>query len=321
MKTKTEAELLSWPECARLCKSVSVQPHTSVAFVWGQNDHVLRGFFHTTALPHLRRLRIENPTWQCGPGDLFIGLAERGRPLEEMIVTTSLDHARKRCVRFTVRFGDDGEPITEYEIPREPLLEGELDEAMMGLGLPRPTIKAQVLRHLAHLVGQKLSIARRAADLRGFHFGLVTPLPDGGDSGQLVLHLQCPWRIDGPRGIVTGRSDLWEPADPREELDFDAWDYEQGNLQDRRIGELLGTYAPGKRSYANESDGLVVEAVDADDFGGVVLSLSDGLRLVVFPSGSAGEDWRLFRPSSPGHVVVSGGKIDESLHASVLSGD
>jgi hypothetical protein len=137
----SDAIVLSWPECVRLCKSESPRPDTELAFVWGQNDHVLRRFFETTALPNLRRLRIESPTWQRGPGELFFGLAARGRPLERMIVTTSLDLARTRVVTFIVRFGRDGSPMSEYACPREPLQETELQAAAAGLGIPQPVVE------------------------------------------------------------------------------------------------------------------------------------------------------------------------------------
>src|SRR5262249_46865144 len=99
--------------CARLCKSQLPLPDTEIAFVWGQNDHVLRRFFQTTALPRLRRLHVESPAWQGGPGELFLGLAARGRPLEEMTVTTSLDLARTRRVTFTLRFDREGNAFSE----------------------------------------------------------------------------------------------------------------------------------------------------------------------------------------------------------------
>jgi len=140
--TDSETTFLSWPECALLCKSELPRPDTEIAFVWGQNDHVLRRFFETTALPNLRRLRIESPTWERGPGELFLGLAERGRPLEEMIVTTSLDLARTRLVTFKVLFAGDGNVISEYSFPRQPLLDGELEAAAVGLGLPSPLLPA-----------------------------------------------------------------------------------------------------------------------------------------------------------------------------------
>jgi hypothetical protein len=123
------------------------------------------------------------------------------------------------------------------------------DAPPRGLLVARPmamgTITQEVLRHLMPLVGRKLVIARRAADLRGFHFGQVTPNGSGrGDHGEIVLHIQCAWRLEGPNGIVTGRSDLWHPAESSEGVDLDTWDYERGNLQDRRIGELLGRDVP-----------------------------------------------------------------------------
>jgi hypothetical protein len=177
------------------------------------------------------------------------------------------------------------------------------------------TKKLQIQSHLTPLVGRKLSIARRAADMRGFHFGRVTVEEPGDRSGgEFALHIQCPWRLEGPAGILTGQSDLWEPAEPSQEIDWDSWDYEKDpNLQDRRIGELLGGYDPKTRSFVNDTEHLVVEKVEADDFGGAAISLSGGYRLVIFPSGSAGEDWRLLQPlSEQRHFVVSGGAVDPS---------
>ena|SRR5688572_28183492 len=177
------------------------------------------------------------------------------------------------------------------------------------------TTKVRIEVHLRPLVGQKLSVARRAADMRGFHFGRVN-VEEGGDRsyGEFALHIQCPWRLEGLNGIVTGRTDLWIPAEPSENIDWDSWDYENNpNLQDRRIGELPGVYDPKTRSFINETEYLVVENVEADDFGGATLSLSGGYRLVIFPSGSAGEDWRLLKPhTGQRHLVVSGGAVEES---------
>ena len=75
---------------------------------------------------------------------------------------------------------------------------------------------------------------------------------------------------------------------------------------------VLGGYDPKTRSFVNDTDYLVVEKVDADDFGGATISLSGGYRLVIFPSGSAGEDWRLLQPlSEERHFVVSGGAVND----------
>ena len=178
--------------------------------------------------------------------------------------------------------------------------------------------RTQIEHHLAVLLGRRLVIARRAADLRGFHFRRLTAVGEGlgtVTSGEFALHIQCPWRIEGPDGIVTGRLDLWEPAEPSDDINWDTWDYEKDpNLQDRRIGEWLGSYDTGTRSSFNNSERLVVEQVAGDEFGGATIVLSGGYRLVIFPSGSIGEDWRLLRAGFPGqeHFVVSGGKADET---------
>jgi len=47
---------------------------------------------------------------------------------------------------------------------------------------------------------------------------------------------------------------------------------------------------------------------DADDFGGATISFGQGLVLRIFPAGTRGDDWRLFRPiSGLRHFVISGG--------------
>jgi hypothetical protein len=72
------------------------------------------------------------------------------------------------------------------------------------------TTAEKILSHLQPLIGLQLTIARRGADMRGFHFGPIRVV-EGGTVGDYALHVQCPWRIEGSQGIVTGRSDLWEP--------------------------------------------------------------------------------------------------------------
>ena len=84
-----------------------------------------------------------------------------------------------------------------------------------------------------------------------------------GTRGEFALHVQCPWRIEGPEGVVTGRSDLWEPAE--ENPDWDPWeDYDEGPESAGWIGiaELLGTNATGERSGVNDSDRLIVERLE-----------------------------------------------------------
>jgi hypothetical protein len=155
------------------------------------------------------------------------------------------------------------------------------------------------------LVGKPLTIARLAGSMRNFDFGEVSPNPNGGSGGEYALHLQCPWRIDGPQGTVTGSDDLWEhetlPLPPS------GWTYESGeSLQDRRLGELLGGYDAETRSWVNPGSGLVVLEVDASDLGDVTLKLAGGYTLRIFPARSCDESWRLFRPRSAELHVVFG---------------
>ncbi len=55
--------------------------------------------------------------------------------------------------------------------------------------------------------------------MRVLHFGRIRKIEKGTVS-EYALHIQCPWRIEGPEGIVTGRSDLWEPAEDSPDIDW-----------------------------------------------------------------------------------------------------
>jgi len=59
-----------------------------------------------------------------------------------MFLTTSLDLAKTRLVTFKVRFAGGGKLISEYSFPDQPLLDGGLEAAAVGLGLPSPLIPA-----------------------------------------------------------------------------------------------------------------------------------------------------------------------------------
>jgi hypothetical protein len=152
---------------------------------------------------------------------------------------------------------------------------------------------------------------RRAADLRNFQFGQIRTVHNG-TLGEYALHVQCPWRIEGPNGIVTGRLDLWEPVAEEENVDSADWDYDHNeNLQDARLGTLLAGYDPATRSLVNKTEHLVVQDVHADHCGGATIELSGGYRLQLFPAGTRGEDWRVFRPGrGEPHFVVAGGGIE-----------
>jgi hypothetical protein len=170
----------------------------------------------------------------------------------------------------------------------------------MSLNEEQPAARQQLIVALSQIVGLPLTAVRHAADMRTFQFGTLRPVHRG-SVGDFALHVQCPWLIEGPHGIVTGRLDLWEPAEDNAPFDED-WDYEQSpNLQDARLEQWL----------ANFNESLVVRSVDADDFGGAAVRLGQGFVLRLFPAGTRGEDWRLFRPQTGApHQVVRGGALE-----------
>jgi hypothetical protein len=175
------------------------------------------------------------------------------------------------------------------------------------------TTSTEVLNHLKPLIGLPLSIARRAGNMSNFQFGQVCEV-DRGTVGEYALQVDCPWRLEGPHGIVTGWLDLWEPAEETgDDFDWETWAEEKkDNLQEKRLGELLGGYDEKTHSVENVTESLVVEDVQTDAYGGAVLKLSGSYRLVLFPAGSRSEDWRIFRPQSDGpHFVVAGGKVED----------
>lgn len=171
----------------------------------------------------------------------------------------------------------------------------------------------RVQQALRKLVGLELTATARWPDLRGFHFGELRPYR-GRTVGEFALHVQCVWRVEGPGGMLTGWYDLWEPALDLRGDDLECWDHERdGNLQDRRIAEWLGHRAPHPEVCREAGSRPVVLAARATTCGGAEIDFSDGCRLTLFPAGSVGEDWRLFRPGDGDkevpHFVVAGGRV------------
>ena len=146
--------------------------------------------------------------------------------------------------------------------------------------------------------------------MRVLHFGAVTEAEDR-SWGEYALHLQCPWRIDGPGGMLTGQDDLWEHATL--EVPPENWSFEQGeSLQDARLGTLLGGYDERTRSWINTVPGhLVVTHVEATEYGDLTLAFSGGYTLRVFPASSRNELWRLFSPGNDAdHFVVPAEQVE-----------
>jgi len=151
------------------------------------------------------------------------------------------------------------------------------------------------------LIGLRLFIVRRAADMLVLHFGDIRAHPSGGTVGDWALHVQCPWRFDGPVGMVTGRDDLWVYAGPGERPEN--WSYEDGHsLQDQRFAGFF-TRDEGTRSWVNEGDRFVVIGTEQTKRGDIRLDLSDGYAILLFPAGSRSEAWRFFAADSDDHLI------------------
>jgi hypothetical protein len=152
------------------------------------------------------------------------------------------------------------------------------------------------------LIGLRLSLVRRAADMLVLHFGDVRAHPSGeGTIGAYALHVQCPWRFDGPSGTVTGRDDLCEYAGPGECPPN--WSHEDGlSLQDQRFGNLF-VRDESTRSWVNASDRFVVTGAEQTKRGDVRLEFTNDYAILLFPASYRGEAWRLFAPGSDDQLI------------------
>ena len=181
--------------------------------------------------------------------------------------------------------------------------------------------KSIVESHLKELLGLKLSIARRAADMRVFHFGDVhttdasyrkrdgTLVNKVGTIGEFALHLQSWWRIDGIEQFFVSSRDLWVKADGTTPED---WDYEKSeNLQDQLIATLLQGKDPVTGSSLNTTNLLTVESIEANSLGDFTVTLTGSYNLRCFVDSLRGEAWRLIKNDdrSP-HLVFSDGRVD-----------
>jgi len=160
---------------------------------------------------------------------------------------------------------------------------------------------------LTKLVGLRLSAAHNAGNMKTLQFGDLQKRGEKGLVGQFALHIQCPWRIERLGKIVTGSLDYYERASDNTN---DAWEPGAitGHLQNEILGRLFEGLNDDTRSHVNRSKQLVVEEVTADSFGGARIRMSGDYNLVIFPSGTKGEDWRLFEPSKTPHFFIEDGK-------------
>jgi hypothetical protein len=164
--------------------------------------------------------------------------------------------------------------------------------------------KTQIEEVLKTTIGLPIWSIGRGGNLEWFAIGIErreVPLRKGGSKtvSEFALHVQCAWRIVGPKGIVVASRDRYYPAgdDPYKDLDEFEWDVQGANQCDERVSLLLAE---------KQDQPLVILSVAADNIGSICFTLTDGYSLEIFPDSSvASEYWRFFQPNSDEtHFVV-----------------
>ncbi|HWB30458.1 MAG TPA: hypothetical protein VG736_08155 [Vicinamibacterales bacterium] len=126
-------------------------------------------------------------------------------------------------------------------------------------------------------------------------------------TGEWSLHFQCPWRLSGPDGIVTGSGDIFECANPSAASSFDP----------HRPGDAVADVRLRAWLDARANQPATIVGVDGDRCGGLCLQLTGDFRFEAFPETTAvperfGEYWRLLRPGrDASHFVVRSCGIEE----------
>ncbi len=171
-------------------------------------------------------------------------------------------------------------------------------------------IKEQIEAELRVLIGQPLTDIVRAA-LQWFAFGLphtiVTSQGFPLEVSSYALHVQCPWRIIVPYGIVVGSGDLSYAAGDDPYANLPPWKIARHgeNRCDERVRMFL---------YYTRHQPLVVEQVQADDVGGLKICFNAGYILEIFPNDTLEEEyWRFCRPyTEERHFLVTGQGIEKA---------
>jgi hypothetical protein len=172
------------------------------------------------------------------------------------------------------------------------------------------TLQEQITTALSEIIGLPLWGSNRALNVGMFEFGerrkQVNRKGKEYEVGQYALHVQCPWRIVGPSGIVVACEDRNYPDD-----EMSDWGHCAPDTPSRcevRIAAWLQEHS---------SAPLKAERAEADRVGGFRLLLQSDYVLEVFPAsslrGEYSEHWRLFQPSNDAsHFVVTGHGVQDS---------
>jgi hypothetical protein len=148
-----------------------------------------------------------------------------------------------------------------------------------------------------------------AGTLLWIHFGQEITITDHRARirtvGSWAVHIQCPWRISGRHGIVVASGDFWDPP----VLD----DEERNELFEARKDR--SRFDVQIKHFLSDAQGVLIKKCAVDPCGGFRLLTERSYTIEVFPINSQEiECWRMFRPNSDNHFVVTGigtsGSID-----------
>jgi hypothetical protein len=163
-------------------------------------------------------------------------------------------------------------------------------------------MKEEIEAALAELVGWSLHGSTRVvADIQTFELSR--------DGRLRALQVRCPWRLTERTAIAAGYDDVRYPKGSNaaaEPAGFQ-WDAPGANRRDERLAAFFDRHAGAPP---------VVTAIEGDDVGSLLLSLTGGVRLELFPDDSLddvadSERWRFYEPDADGpHFLVTGGGCD-----------
>jgi hypothetical protein len=174
-------------------------------------------------------------------------------------------------------------------------------------------MKQQIEATLQCLLGTSFWGAGRISTLLTFQFGVRQLRTNHGklhEVGTYALHVQCTWRLAQAQHILAASGDrAYEPDDEHEqvirsEMEPYAWPQTETRLLDQRLSSFF---------QQCEKTPIFVQAIQADDLGGLTLILSDNHTFTVFPDDSLDEEyWRFFEPGKElPHFVVTGQGIED----------
>ena len=166
------------------------------------------------------------------------------------------------------------------------------------------------LVRLRVLVGKRLCLTRRSLDVRQFHFGDLTI--DGQERwGEWALHVACPWRVDGPTGLIAGSSDIHHPPSWGRDERSNGTVSDRVSLQDEALASWMKGEIDPPSEVTNGNDVLTVENVWVDKRMTTTVTLADRSTITVMPAGVRDEAWRFFQPDGEErHLVIVGDLIE-----------